>query len=322
MTETLLSISHLDVHFRTSRGDLWAVRDVSLDIARGQRLAIVGESGSGKSTVLLAALGLLPASATVTGQVHFDGMALIGASQRTLGGIRGRRIGMIFQDPMTSLNPALTIGDQLAEAIQVHRKAKARQLRERCLELLEMVSISAAAKRLHMYPHELSGGMRQRVMIAMSMANDPDLLIADEPTTALDVTVQAQILDVLSDVCDQTSLSVAFVTHDLGVVAGFASDVCVMYGGRIVESGTVWDVFDHPEHPYTQGLFGCLPRLDLPQAEITPIGGQPPSLTVFDSGCAFAARCPSAFEPCRSARPALVGERQSSACFLRHEVSA
>ena len=270
----------------------------------GELVAVVGESGSGKSVTMLAVLGLLGPNAKVTGSVRFDGQELLGAPAGVLRRIRGLRIGTIFQDPLTSLNPAHNIGDQLAEAVLAHDPRARKRAKQRAGDLLELVSIPDVNRRLRAYPHELSGGMRQRVMIAMALANDPELLIADEPTTALDVTIQAQILDVLSDVQRDRDLAVVLVTHDLGVVAGLAQRVNVMYAGRVVESGESVGVFHRQNHPYTRGLLACLPRLDR-RHDLEPIGGSPPSLDQLPSGCAFHPRCALAVERCRHELPEL-----------------
>ncbi len=317
MTEPLLRLRGLDVRFSVTAGSVHAVRDLDLDVQRGEVAAIVGESGSGKSATMLATLGLLDPNATVSGSAHFDGLELLGSSNSTLRTIRGGRIGMIFQDPMTSLNPVLTIGRQIAEAVITHQRVSPKQAEGKSVELLEMVAMPDARARVRSYPHELSGGMRQRVMIAMALANDPDILIADEPTTALDVTIQAQILKVLRDLQKQRALTIVLITHDLGVVAGLADSVHVMYGGKIVESGPVVDMFHRPNHPYTAGLLASLPRLDRPERELVPIGGMPPTLTDEPPGCSFAPRCRYVVPSCSRAVPELqsIGT-QSVACAV------
>ena len=299
MSETLLEINDLHVTFPGTNGEVHAVRGLDLTVHAGEVVGIVGESGSGKSVSMLSVLGLHGPAAKVTGSVKFKDRELIGAPGAELRHLRGGRIGMIFQDPMTSLNPALTIGRQLSEAVIVHQKGSKRSAGNRAVELLDLVSLPNPRDRVKAYPHELSGGMRQRVMIAMAMANDPDLLIADEPTTALDVTTQAQILDVLARIREQRDLAIAIITHDLGVVAGIADTVNVMYAGRIVERGGVDDVFYRHEHPYTSGLLACLPRLDA-RTELVPIGGAPPALDALPYGCAFQDRCPSVIDECRA----------------------
>jgi oligopeptide/dipeptide ABC transporter ATP-binding protein len=304
-TRPLLEINGLHVEFSVRSGRVHAVRGLDLAVHRGEVAAVVGESGSGKSASMLAALGLLDVNATATGSVRFDGREMIGASPAVLRSLRGGRIGMIFQDPMTSLNPVLDIRRQIAEAVITHQPVTQRQAETKAVELLEMVSFPDAVRRAHSYPHELSGGMRQRVMIAMALANDPDILIADEPTTALDVTVQAQILDLLRSLRTSRELAIVIITHDLGVVAGLADTVHVMYAGRIAESGAVVDIFHRPQHPYTAGLLASLPRLDRPDRELTPIGGVPPRLYDEPVGCAFAPRCRHAVDACTAAEPML-----------------
>ena len=301
----LLEVRGLDVRFHVTGGSVHAVRGLDLSVRRGEVAAVVGESGSGKSATMLAALGLLDPNATVHGSVRFDGIELIAAPGSVLRGVRGGRIGMIFQDPMTSLNPVLTIGRQIAEAVITHRKVSPKQAEAKAVELLEMVTLPDAKNRVRAFPHELSGGMRQRVMIAMALANEPDILIADEPTTALDVTIQAQILQVLRDLQVARGLTIVLITHDLGVVAGLADTVHVMYAGNVVESGPVVDIFHRSNHPYTAGLLASLPRLDRPERELVPIGGVPPSLRSDPAGCAFAPRCPYAVDACAVQVPKL-----------------
>ena len=304
--EPLLEVRGLSVRFRTPAGPIDAVRGVDLDVAGKGILGLVGESGSGKSITLRAVMGLLPPTAEVTGSVKFRGEELVGRSQRRLQAIRGARMAMIFQDPMSALNPVLTIGQQIVEAIRIHDAAIARSAaRRRTIELLEMVAIPFPERRIDQYPHEYSGGMRQRAMIAMAMANNPELLIADEPTTALDVTVQAQIIDMLQRLREEHGIGLVLITHDLGVVAGMAESVAVMYGGRIVERGTVDDVFYGSRHPYTRGLLASLPRLEEKLARLTAIDGAPPRLARRPPGCSFHPRCRLADERCRTEEPAL-----------------
>ena len=304
-TPPLLEIRDLHVTFAVRHGLAHAVRGLELTVHRGEVAAVVGESGSGKSASMLATLGLLDTNASSSGSVRFDGTELLGAPTPVLRSIRGGRIGMIFQDPMTSLNPVLDIRRQIAEAVITHQQVSPRQAESRAVELLEMVSFPDAVRRARSYPHELSGGMRQRVMIAMALANDPDILIADEPTTALDVTVQAQILDLLRSLRQSRELAIVLITHDLGVVAGLADSVHVMYAGRVAESGPVVDIFHRPQHPYTIGLLASLPRLDRPDRELTPIGGVPPRLYEEPDGCSFAPRCRYAVEACHEVEPPL-----------------
>jgi oligopeptide/dipeptide ABC transporter ATP-binding protein len=316
--QVLLEIRDLHVRFAVRSGQVHAVRGLDLVVRRGEVAALVGESGSGKSASMLAALGLLDVNAGASGSVRFDGTEMIGAPSSTLRGLRGGRIGMIFQDPMTSLNPVLEVRRQIAEAVITHQHVSPRQAEAEALELLEMVSFPDARRRQRAYPHELSGGMRQRVMIAMALANDPDILIADEPTTALDVTVQAQILDLLRSLRRSRELAIVLITHDLGVVAGLADSVHVMYAGRVAEAGPVVDIFHRPQHPYTAGLLASLPRLDRPDRELTPIGGIPPRLYEEPAGCAFAPRCPHAIDRCRESEPLLepVAASMVACCVL------
>ena len=301
----LLSIRNLQVTFGEGQRAVDAVRGVNLEVQRGEIVGIVGESGSGKSATMLAVLRLLTQAATVSGSVVFDDRELLSISPREMRTVRGGKIGMIFQDPMTSLNPAIQIGKQLAEAIMTHQDVSSKVAMVKALDLLEVVSISQPSSSARVYPHEMSGGMRQRVMIAIAIANNPDLLIADEPTTALDVTIQAQILDVLRQLREERKLSIIIITHDLGVVAGLADSVNVMYAGEIVESGDVEGLFYRSTHPYTQGLLACVPRLDSRGAALTPIGGDPPKLSRQTSGCSFQPRCRAATSRCIEESPVL-----------------
>ncbi|GMG85076.1 ABC transporter ATP-binding protein [Paralimibaculum aggregatum] len=303
----LLEIRDLRVHFRTPAGVFEAVGGIDLDLTPGEVLGLVGESGSGKSVAMKAVLGLLPPQARVTGQIRFRGRDLLTLPEREMRRLRGGRIAMVFQDPLTAFNPVVTIGDQIGEMLWLHDRALSRrQLRARTEELLALVSIPEPGRRIGAYPHEFSGGMRQRAMIAMALANDPELLIADEPTTALDVTVQAQILDVLRGLQARLGIGLVLVTHDLGVVAGMAREIAVMYAGRIVEAAPVDDLFAAPRHPYTRGLIGAVPRPDGGgRGPLVAIEGSPPGLTERLSGCAFAPRCPLAAARCTAERPAL-----------------
>ena len=319
---SLLSVSDLSVTFPTDDGDLKAVRGLSYQIAPREVVAMVGESGSGKSAAAMAVIGLLPEYADVSGSVQLDGQELLGMSDEAMSKIRGRRIGTVFQDPMSALTPVYTVGDQIAEAIRVHHsdvgKAAARQ---RAIELLELVGINQPQQRARAFPHELSGGERQRVVIAIAISCDPDLIICDEPTTALDVTVQAQILDVLRTARDVTGAGVLIITHDLGVVAEFADRAVVMYAGRAVEAAGVEDLYTDRRMPYTAGLLGSVPRLGAPRGErLVPIPGAPPSLVFLPPGCPFAPRCPLAVEDCLAAEPALLpvtGKPGHSAACMR-----
>jgi peptide/nickel transport system ATP-binding protein len=306
-TPPILNVDDLAVTFASEGGNVSAVRGISYHVHPGEVLGIVGESGSGKSVSSLAVMGLLPENARVTGSVRFRGRDLIGLSDREMSGVRGRRISMIFQDPLSALTPVYTVGDQIAEAVLAHNDVTRQAAHARAVELLALAGIPNAARRASAFPHEFSGGMRQRVMIAMAMANQPDLIIADEPTTALDVTIQAQILDVLRTAKEATGAAVVLITHDLGVVAGFADRVAVMYAGRMVEIGDVDDVFYRPRMPYTLGLLGSIPRLDVGRRQrLTPIEGSPPSLVHLPSGCPFWPRCPLRIQKCVEVEPALL----------------
>ena len=304
-----LEVSDLRVRFDTDEGPVLATSGVSFSLAPGGVLALVGESGCGKSVTAMALLGLLPPTATATGSVRLEGQELIGLPQRHLRRIRGREMSMIFQEPMTSLNPAFTVGYQIAEVLRRHEGLDRTAARARAVELLDLVRIPEPAKRVREFPHQLSGGMRQRVMIAMAVACNPKVLLADEPTTALDVTIQAQVLDIMRDLREQLGTSIVLITHDLGVVADIAEDVVVMYAGHVVESGGVDPVFAAPQHPYTNGLLGSVPRPDLGLADgqdrLREIPGFVPVLREPPGACVFAPRCPRADEPCREAMPAL-----------------
>jgi oligopeptide/dipeptide ABC transporter ATP-binding protein len=308
MTENapLIEVKDLSVVFLSRTGNLEAVRGISFRVEKGQVLGLAGESGSGKSVAMMAVMGLLPPNAVVTGSVRFNGMELLGLSSRELSDIRGAQLAMVFQDPLTALNPVIRVGQQLMEAIKLHNRQLSRnELEARAEALFDLVSIPQPAQRLKQYPHEFSGGMRQRAMIAMAMANDPELLIADEPTTALDVTVQAQILQVLETLRRSTGIGMILITHDLGMIAGTANSVAVMYAGRVVESGTVDDVFYHSRHPYTRGLLASLPNIDRQEEMLFSIEGAPPSLISRPSGCAFHPRCMHTVETCRLVEPVL-----------------
>jgi peptide/nickel transport system ATP-binding protein len=304
-SDVVLEVANLTVGFPSDDGLVEAVRGVSYQLRGGEVLGIVGESGSGKSVTSLAVMGLLPGNARVAGSVKFRGRELIGAKEAELNTVRGRSIAMIFQDPMTSLNPVYSVGFQVAEAVRAHHKVGKAEALDRAAELLELVRIPNPRQRLDNYPHELSGGMRQRVVIAIAMANDPDVIIADEPTTALDVTVQAQIMESLQLAQQETGAAMVLITHDLGVIAGQADRVMVMYAGKPVESGTVEDIFYTPRMPYTFGLLGSLPRLDRVSERLTPIGGAPPSVVNMPPGCPFTPRCPLSVAVCEETEPAL-----------------
>ncbi|MFD3685305.1 dipeptide ABC transporter ATP-binding protein [Nocardiopsis sp. NPDC058631] len=303
--DVVLDVRDLSVTFSSEDGPLNAVRGVTYQVRRGEALGIVGESGSGKSVTSMAIMGLLPRTAEVTGSARVLDQEVIGLGDAAISRIRGEKIAMIFQDPLTSLNPVYTVGYQIAEAVLTHRDVSKKQARERAVELLDKVGIPNPDRRVDQYPHELSGGMRQRVVIAIAMANDPDVIIADEPTTALDVTVQAQVLEALEAARRETGAALVLITHDLGVVAGHVDRVAVMYAGRLVETGTVEDVFYRPRMPYALGLLGSMPRLDGGHERLTPILGTPPSLLNLPRGCAFAPRCPMAQDICRTEMPEL-----------------
>ncbi|WP_460855075.1 dipeptide ABC transporter ATP-binding protein [Nocardiopsis coralliicola] len=325
----VLEIEDLHVTFpgRGREADVQAVRGVSYAVRRGEILGIVGESGSGKSVSSMAAMGLLPDSARVQGSIRLHGEELTGLDDRALSKLRGSVISMVFQDPLSGLTPVYTVGDQIAEAVRVHDPAASReQADERAVELLDLVGIPNAAQRAKAFPHEFSGGMRQRVMIAIAIANDPDVIICDEPTTALDVTIQAQILDVLTTAQRETGAAIVMITHDLGVVAGFVDRVLVMYAGRPVEIGSVDDVYYRTRMPYTMGLLGSIPRLDLGErTPLVPIAGNPPSLDALPPGCPFAERCPLAADACREAEPELAdagAPGHTVACVRSGEIGA
>jgi oligopeptide transport system ATP-binding protein len=320
VTEPLLSVRGLTTRFRTDRGMLTAVDDVSFEVAPGETLAIVGESGSGKSVTALSVLRLIPSppGEIAAGQILFDGKDLLGLPEREMQAIRGNRIAMIFQEPMNSLNPSLTVGLQVAEPVHQHRGEPWARALETAKGLLQKVHIPDAANRLQTYPHQYSGGMRQRAMIAMALACRPRLIIADEPTTALDVTVQAQILDLLQDLTRETGAALVLITHDLGVVARYAQRVIVMYGGRVVEQAPARALYRAPRHPYTRGLLASVPRLTGAAGErLVPIEGSPPDLAALPQGCAFAPRCAFAGLACHTERPRLrsVGADHLHSCL-------
>jgi len=320
MAEPLLEVRGLTTRFRTERGEVAAVDDVSFSLAAGETLAIVGESGSGKSVTALSLLRLIPQppGRIEAHAIRFEGRDLLALDEAGMRSIRGNRIAMIFQEPMSSLNPALTVGLQVAEPINVHRKAAWSRAFDAARGLLERVQIPDAQSRLGTYPHQYSGGMRQRTMIAMALACQPRLIIADEPTTALDVTVQAQILDLLKDLTRETGAALILITHDLGVVARYADRVAVMYGGRMVEEAPAGALYRDPRHPYTRGLLASVPRVDAPTgARLVPIEGSPPDLAALPSGCAFAPRCRIAEATCGAERPGLraVSAEHRHACL-------
>ncbi|WP_219412726.1 ABC transporter ATP-binding protein [Pseudonocardia nigra] len=328
-SEPVLEVNDLDISFPSEAGRVHAVRGLSYQVAPGEVLGIVGESGSGKSVSSMAVMGLLPPQARVSGSIRFRGTELLGKPDSELSRIRGRQVSMIFQDPLSALTPVYTVGDQVAEAVLVHggKSVSKQQAAKRAVELLDLVGIPKAAERAKAFPHEFSGGMRQRVVIAMAIANDPDLIIADEPTTALDVTVQAQVLEVLKTAGEVTGASLVMITHDLGVVAGIADRVMVMYAGRTVETGAVDDIYRHPRMPYTVGLLGSIPRVDVEAREkLVPIEGQPPSMVRLPVGCPFHPRCPLAIDECRDGEPDLLPvdglPGHAAACIRRGDVAA
>src|SRR5215467_5648730 len=303
----LLDVEDLSVGFPTDDGVVNAVRGVSYQLRSGESLGIVGESGSGKSVSSMALLGLLPKTAQISGSARFKGEELLGKTEREYTSLRGNKIAMIFQDPLTSLNPVYSVGFQIAEAVLAHHDISKDAARDRAIELLSLVGIPNPKQRIDNLPHEMSGGMRQRVVIAIAMANNPDVIIADEPTTALDVTVQAQVLEALQAARKATGAAMVLITHDLGVIAGHADRICVMYAGKLVEQGTVDDVFYRPRMPYALGLLGSLPRVDQGrQQRLTPIIGSPPSLVNLPPGCPFTPRCPLAQDICDTVEPVLV----------------
>jgi oligopeptide/dipeptide ABC transporter ATP-binding protein len=323
---TLLEVENLRTQFETSAGTVRAVDGVSYTVQEGETVGIVGESGCGKSVGALSVLRLIPdpPGRVVGGRIRFRGEDLLAMSDEKLHAVRGGQIAMVFQEPMTSLNPVLTIGLQLCETMEFHLKLTPEQARLRAVELLGMVGISEPGRRLDQYPHHLSGGMRQRVMIALAMSCKPKLIIADEPTTALDVTIQAQILELMKDLTKRFGVALVVITHNLGVVARYADRVNVMYAGRIVESGTAADIYHRPMHPYTLGLLRSVPRMDRPRGEkLIPIDGQPPDLTREIKGCAYRPRCSFAAERCAHDDPELeqVGPGHNSACFERNRLA-
>lgn len=315
MTTPVLQIRDLKVTFTTPMGPLVAVRGIDLDVNAGEMLAVVGESGSGKSVSFLAAMGLLPKTATVEGSVLLDGQQLVGASPKLMRSVRGRLMSMIFQDPLSALNPVHRIGAQISEMLRAHQPMSERAARARAVELLEIVGIPQPGDRAMQYPHEFSGGMRQRVVIAMAIANSPKVLIADEPTTALDVTVQAQILEVIQKVQAQFGTAVVLITHDLGVVARVCERVNVMYAGRVVERAAINDIFDVPTHPYTRGLLASLPQAGMER--LVPIAGFPPNMLKPPTGCAFRTRCSHAMDACATKLPELQPHGESMTACIR-----
>ncbi|GAA0316271.1 ABC transporter ATP-binding protein [Bacillus carboniphilus] len=324
MTETILNVENLHVSFKTQTGEVTAVRGVDFSLKKGETLAIVGESGSGKSVTAKSIMRLLPKHNTVIpeGSISYEGKNVLTMSDREIQGIRGSNISMVFQDPMTSLNPTMKIGKQIMEGLKKHQKLTKSEARQRALEMLELVGIPNPEDRLDAYPHQFSGGMRQRVVIAMALACNPKVLIADEPTTALDVTIQAQILDLMKDLQEKTGTAIVLITHDLGVVANMADRVAVMYAGKIVEQGTLDEIFYSPQHPYTLGLLQSMPKLHAKRTDpLVPIPGTPPDLATLGTGCAFAARCPYTMKVCHHFDPVetTVESNHTVSCWLQDE---
>jgi len=323
----LLAVRDLKTYFFTAAGTVRAVDGVSYDVRAGETVALVGESGCGKSVSALSIMRLVatPAGRIVGGEIRFRQQDLLALDEEAMRRIRGRDIAMIFQEPMTSLNPVLSIGRQMTEPLEIHLGMPTESARQRAVELLSLVGIPDAAQQLARYPHHFSGGMRQRLMIAMALACNPSLILADEPTTALDVTIQAQILELMKDLCRRLDIAMVLITHNLGVVARYADRVNVMYAGKLVEQGRARDIYARPHHPYTMGLLRSVPRLDEPrQAKLQPIAGQPPDLTHLPSGCAFAPRCRYAIARCQAEVPPLlhVGTEHLAACWVAEHVGS
>lgn len=319
--EAVLTIENLQVEFETFGGSVQAVRGASFQLFKGETLAIVGESGCGKSVTSNAIMGLIPnPPGTVKAEkIMFKDKDLSTFTKKQFREIQGKDISMIFQDPMTALNPTLTIGEQLTEGLKTHKKISSADVKKKAIEMLNLVGLSNPEDRLKQYPHQFSGGMRQRIVIAIALICEPELLIADEPTTALDVTIQAQILELFAEIQQRTGVSIILITHDLGVVAKIADRIAVMYAGQVIEIGTKRDIFYNPQHPYTQGLLNSVPRLDLMEEELKPIDGTPPDLFAPPPGCAFAARCPKAMIVCNKVEPdtTAINEFHQVSCWLQ-----
>jgi oligopeptide/dipeptide ABC transporter ATP-binding protein len=300
----LLDVRGLRIAVADGRSEYAAVENIDFEVSRGEILGLVGESGSGKSLSMLAVMGLAPRGMRVSGSIQFQGREILGLPERQIRKLRGSKISMVFQDPMTALNPVLTVGQQIVEALMLHNPSwSSRQLKTRAIELLELVAIPSPEKRFTQFPHEFSGGMRQRVVIAIAVANGPDLLIADEPTTALDVTIQAQIVEILNTLRREKDLAIVLITHDLGLVAGLADRIAILYSGRIAERGDIDTVFSNPRHPYTAGLLAAIPSIETDRPRLHAIDGTPPSIRARPSGCPFHPRCPIAIPVCRERVP-------------------
>lgn len=317
--EKLLNIKNLSINYEANDEKVMAVTDLEIELAEGETLGLVGETGAGKTTTALGIMRLVPnpPGKIISGEINFQGRNLLTISEEDMRAIRGRQISMIFQDPMTSLNPVLTVGDQIAEVIQIHEKLSTKDAMEKASEMLELVGIPG--NRLNDYPHQFSGGMKQRVVIAIALACNPKLLIADEPTTALDVTIQAQVLDLMNDLKEKLRTSMVLITHDLGVVAQVCDKVAIMYAGEIIESGTLYDIFEKPKHPYTHGLFNSIPSLDEDVTRLKPIKGLMPDPTDLPSGCRFHPRCPYAQEECSKRSPRTTIENGHKVKCLAYE---
>ncbi|PWM47037.1 MAG: peptide ABC transporter ATP-binding protein [Clostridiales bacterium] len=322
MAEKILEVNNLQTSFFTDAGEVKAVNGVSFNLEKGQTLGIVGESGSGKSVTAYSILQILDNPGKIVGgEVLFEGQNIVGCSKKQIRSIRGNKISMIFQDPMTSLNPVYTIGNQLSEAIILHTGRNKKQAKERTIEMLKLVGVNDPGKRVKQYPHELSGGMRQRVMIAMALACEPDILIADEPTTALDVTIQAQILRLMQDLQKKLGMAIIMITHDLGVIAQICDKIIVLYGGKVCERGTADDIFYSPKHEYTKGLLRSIPSIDNTKKRLVPIGGTPIDLLHMPKGCPFSSRCDKAMKICLESIPDEIdfGGEHSACCWAEVE---
>lgn len=321
MAETLLQVKNLATHFHTEEGIVKSVQDVSFEVNAGQVLGVVGESGCGKSVTSMSILRLIqqPQGKIVNGQILFDGQDLLSLTEEQMRKIRGNKISLISQDPMTSLNPVLTIGEQIMEAIMLHQGKNRKDAHDKAIEMLRLVGIPSPEQRVDQYPHEFSGGMRQRAIIAMALSCEPQLLIADEPTTALDVTIQAQILDLMRDIKTKRNAAIVLITHDLGVVAEMCDKVAVMYAGKVVEYTDVYSLFKNPQHPYTIGLLNSIPKIEVKQERLEPIDGQPPNLVNLPRGCSFAARCKEVQAVCHTKDPELINVQPGHQvrCLLR-----